>query len=54
LGIAVDGDGKEGEGGYTHEQLIDALKAANATKSDILIYWWTPEAVRTILQNIAP
>lgn len=51
LGIAVEGDGNEGEGGYTHEQLIDALKAANATKSDILIYWWTPEAVRTTLRT---
>jgi hypothetical protein len=48
LGIAVEGDGSEVGGGYTYEQLVDALLAANATKSDILIYWWTPEAVRTV------
>jgi hypothetical protein len=48
LGIAVAGDGVgQGEtGGYAYGDLVDALLAANATKSDILILWWTPEAVR--------
>lgn len=48
LGISVEGDGvgPRGSGGYAYGDLVDALKAANATKSDILIFWWTPEAVR--------
>lgn len=48
LGISVEGDGvgEGGSGGYAYSQLVDALRAANATKSDILIFWWTPEAVR--------
>jgi len=45
LGIAVMGNGPEASGGYTHGQLVDALLASNATKSDILLMWWSPEMV---------
>jgi hypothetical protein len=46
LNIALESEGNAGGGGYTYGQLVDALRAANATKSDMLIFWWTPKAVR--------
>ena len=43
-GIAVESDGTEvGSKGYTYSQMIDILKASNATKSDLLILWWSPD-----------
>lgn len=48
LNIALTSDTAENSTylGYTYGQLVDGLKAANATKSDMVILWWTPEAVR--------
>lgn len=47
LGIPLESNGPEanGRGGYNYGELVDAIKAANATKSDIVIFWWTPESV---------
>jgi hypothetical protein len=47
LGIALDTDGREaGSGGYTYEEMVQIFYASNYTKSDIISFWWTPEAVR--------
>ena len=53
LNISLKGSGPQTNGGYSYGQLVDAMKAANATKSDIAIYWWTPEAVRFILDSFS-
>lgn len=46
LNIAMQSSGNEpGSRGYTYGQLTEIYEAANATKSDLLIYWWTPEAL---------
>lgn len=44
LDIALDGDGKEkGSGGYTYPQMTDIWYAANYTKSDVVMMWWSPD-----------
>lgn len=53
LDIAVEGDGtseSRSGGAYSYGQLVDAIQAANATQSDILLYWWTPESVRCFIK----
>mmetsp|Transcript_33762 Transcript_33762/g.64290 ORF Transcript_33762/g.64290 Transcript_33762/m.64290 type:complete len:313 (-) Transcript_33762:2396-3334(-) len=43
LGIPVKSSGPLVGGAYAYGDIVDIYKAANFTKSDILIYWWTPE-----------
>lgn len=49
LNIALSSDGEQpGSQGYEYSQLLEIWAAANATKSDVVMHWWTPEAlVRT-------
>lgn len=30
---------------YTYGQLVDIIRAGNATQSNFMLYWWTPEAL---------
>ena len=42
--IAMESDGPLPENsGYSYEQMIDIWRAANATKSDVAMFWWTLE-----------
>jgi len=44
LDIALKkGESSPGSHGYTYSQLIELWRAANATKSNLMFYWWTPE-----------
>ncbi|CAB9514096.1 Gamma-aminobutyric acid (GABA) B receptor [Seminavis robusta] len=50
LNIPLKSDGMEGvdetgngKGGYTSSQLADMWHAANATKSNLIMFWWTPQ-----------
>jgi len=46
LNISVRSNGSlQPNGGYTYGRLTEIFQAANATKSNLLIYWWTPEAL---------
>jgi hypothetical protein len=45
LGIALESNGNEPNGGYVYGELKQIWAAANATKSDIMMFWWTPEAL---------
>jgi hypothetical protein len=45
LGIALESDGNEASSGYSYGEMVDILKAANATKSDWIGYWWTPDVL---------
>jgi hypothetical protein len=46
LGISLESDGNEpGSNGYSYGEMVEILNAANATKSDLIFYWWYPEAV---------
>lgn len=46
LGIALQSSGNEpGSRGYTYPEMIQILLASNYTKSDIIVFWWTPEVV---------
>jgi hypothetical protein len=46
LNIALSSDGKEpGSNGYPYSQLAEIWAAANATKSNVVMHWWTPEAI---------
>ena len=44
LDIALEGDGTDASGGYAYGEMVDIMFAANATKSDLIGIWWTPEA----------
>jgi hypothetical protein len=42
--IAVSSSGpNDPDGSYSYGSMIQIYQAANATKSDVLIWWWTPE-----------
>jgi hypothetical protein len=44
LGIALESDGPDPVShGYPAEQLQEIMLAANATKSNLMLYWFTPE-----------
>jgi hypothetical protein len=46
LNIALESNGAEvGSGGYTYQQLVDMWHAASATTSNLVMYWWKPEAL---------
>lgn len=46
LGIPLSSSGSEpGSRGYKYDELLDIFAAANATKSDIIFQWWTPDVV---------
>jgi hypothetical protein len=43
--IALESDGPLAENkGYSYNQMIDIWRAANATKSHVVMWWWTPDA----------
>mmetsp|Transcript_34240 Transcript_34240/g.102525 ORF Transcript_34240/g.102525 Transcript_34240/m.102525 type:complete len:928 (-) Transcript_34240:190-2973(-) len=42
--IALESDGNETNGGYTYGELVDIWYAANATKSDVIGLWFSPDA----------
>ena len=44
--IAVSSDGKEPVSfGYSYSQMVEMYAAANATRSNLMIQWWQPEAM---------
>ena len=45
LDIALESNGNDMNGGYTISQLNQIWLAANATKSDVVMMWWSPEAL---------
>ncbi|CAB9499317.1 expressed unknown protein [Seminavis robusta] len=45
--IALRSEGKEQSKGYTYQQLSDMWAAANATNSNLVGIWWTPEAIHS-------
>jgi len=44
VGIALDGP-EEPNGGYSYGEMIEIWNAANATTSDIMMWWWRPDAM---------
>jgi hypothetical protein len=47
--ISLASQGSEGvNNAYTPEQMIQIYHAANATKSNVFIWWWTPEMTQQI------
>ena len=49
LNIALESDGQEGgnpgKGGYKYSQLVEMWRAANATRENLMIMFWTPESL---------
>lgn len=46
LDIALDGDGGEPQSkGYRRWELREIWRAANATRSNVALYWWSPETL---------
>lgn len=46
LGIALQSSGSQpGSRGYDYNELTDIVAAANATKSNLMMQWWTPDAL---------
>jgi len=44
LDIALKSSGPmAGPGGYYYSQMVEIWKAANATKSNVIMYWWSPD-----------
>ena len=51
LNIALKSSGPDGPvGGYPYARLVEMWKAANATRSNLIMYYWTPE---TLYQEFA-
>ena len=48
LHIPVESNGPDVNGGYTYGQMKQILKAMNATKSNLLIAWYSPEFISQI------
>lgn len=52
LGIPMQSSGPEpGSRGYGYSQLTEIMRAANATKSNAMIFWWTPEPLYQSFQG---
>jgi hypothetical protein len=52
LGIAVASSGPEpGSKGYAYDSLVEIWHAANWTKSDVIFYWWTPDALVDLFEG---
>lgn len=47
LSIALESNGPELSDGYSYSQLTQIWAAANATKSDVMMMWWFPDALYT-------
>ena len=46
LDIALKSNGNElGSNGYSYSEMIDIWAAANATKSNVMMQWWIPNAL---------
>jgi hypothetical protein len=45
LKIALSSNGPEASDGYSYAQLTQIWAAANATKSPVIMEWWSPEAL---------
>ena len=45
LDISLKSSGPSSNGGYSYSQLTQIWEAANATKSDVMMVWWNPEAL---------
>jgi len=44
LNISVESDGNlSPNGGYSYSSVLEIYAAANATKSNVLVYWWEPD-----------
>lgn len=55
LNIALESDGGDPiSGGYSYAQMTEIWAAANATRSNVMMQWWTPEALfQTFLGGLA-
>ena len=45
LDIALESDGPDTSNGYSYSQMTQIWAAANATKSDVMMLWWSPESL---------
>ena len=44
LNISLESNGRQGEmGGYSYTELTELWRAANATKENLMMYWYSPE-----------
>jgi len=49
LSIALEGDGDEPYcKGYSYSQLTEIWRAANATKSHVMMMWWAPHPLHMV------
>ena len=52
LNIAVESRGPQpGNGGYALAQMEDMWRAANATKENMIMQWWTPQALHQLFHG---
>ena len=50
--ISLEPDGPiEPNGAYTYDSMIEIWRAANATRSNVLMWWWTPDALGNEFQG---
>eukprot|EP00522_Entomoneis_paludosa_P015756 CAMPEP_0172451532 /NCGR_PEP_ID=MMETSP1065-20121228/9543_1 /TAXON_ID=265537 /ORGANISM="Amphiprora paludosa, Strain CCMP125" /LENGTH=993 /DNA_ID=CAMNT_0013203495 /DNA_START=474 /DNA_END=3455 /DNA_ORIENTATION=- len=50
IGLKSSGD-EPYSGGYPYDRMVEIFHAANATKSDLVGWWWRPEALYLQFQN---
>jgi hypothetical protein len=52
LEIAVASSGPDaGARGYSYESLVEIWHSANWTKSDVILYWWTPDGLVDVYEG---
>ncbi|CAB9513019.1 expressed unknown protein [Seminavis robusta] len=52
LNIALESNGPQpGNGGYPLQQMDDIWRAANATKNNVIMQWWTPQALHQLFHG---
>ena len=51
LQIALESDGGEASDGYAYSDMVDIWAAANATRSDLIGLWFTPDATANLYRG---
>ena len=52
LDVALESDGgEEISNGYAYTEMVEIWSAANATKSDLIGRWWSPDATYNLYRG---
>jgi len=49
--VALESNGEDVSGGYSYTSMVEIWNAANATKSDVIGIWWSPDATHNMFRG---